>query len=100
MSSVLPHRAIARKRRCHCFYPAKSDRSAESEWLWLSVQWSDDSGIVFGIWQSPKKRYVSPFYLAMVYSGLGRMDEAFRLLDQALEQQQVRLPPGTPNPYS
>jgi len=33
-----------------------------------------------------QKRYVSPFYLAVVYSGLGRMDEAFRLLDRALEQ--------------
>jgi tetratricopeptide (TPR) repeat protein len=82
--------------------------------------------------QASQKRYVSPFYLSMVYSGLGRMDEAFRLLDKALEQrtpylagcvpydansvilrrdprwksfidrlrQQVRLPPGTPDPYS
>ena len=33
-----------------------------------------------------KKRYISPFSLAVVYSGLGRMDEAFRLLDQALQQ--------------
>jgi eukaryotic-like serine/threonine-protein kinase len=33
-----------------------------------------------------QKRYTSPFYLAVVYSGLGRMDEAFRLLDRALEQ--------------
>ncbi|HTR22546.1 MAG TPA: protein kinase [Terriglobales bacterium] len=82
--------------------------------------------------QTSKKRYVSPYYLAAVYSGLGRMDDAFRFLDQAREQrtpflvdctpddvlsvalrrdprwktfiewlrQQVRLPPGTPNPYS
>ena len=81
--------------------------------------------------ETSKKRYVSPYYLAAVYSGLSRMDQAFRLLDQALEQrtpwlvlstrydplsialrrdprwkpfverkrQQVRLPPGTPNPY-
>ncbi|HWT82668.1 MAG TPA: hypothetical protein VN648_28135, partial [Candidatus Methylomirabilis sp.] len=80
-----------------------------------------------------QKRYISPYDLAAVYSGLGRMDEAFRLLDQALERRtpwlvicctrydplsvalrrdprwksfidqlrrQVRLPPGTPNPYS
>ena len=82
--------------------------------------------------QASQKRYISPFYLAEVYSGLGRMDEAFRLLDRALEQRTpyvaictpydpgsvalrrdprwrlfverlrrlVRLPPGTPNPYS
>jgi eukaryotic-like serine/threonine-protein kinase len=82
--------------------------------------------------QASKKRYISPYYLAVVYSGVGRMDEAFLLLDQALEQrtpfliycgprnpepialrrdprwkpfidrlrQQVRLPPGTPDPYS
>ena len=82
--------------------------------------------------QASQKRYVSPYYLAAVYSGLGRMDEAFRLLDQAFEQRTpwlvlsgpydplsvalrrdprwkpfverlrraVRLPPGTPNPYS
>jgi TolB-like protein len=81
--------------------------------------------------QASKSRYISPYYLAVVYSGLGRMDEAFRLLDQALEQRtpylvvcnryeattvafrrdprwkpfmerlrrEVRLPPGTPNPY-
>jgi hypothetical protein len=29
---------------------------------------------------------MSPYHLAVVYSGLGRMDEAFRLLNQALEQ--------------
>jgi hypothetical protein len=82
--------------------------------------------------QASHQRYISPYYLAAVYSGIGRMDEAFRLLDQALEQRtpwlvicvpydplslalrrdprwkpfidrlrpQVRLPPGTPDPYS
>jgi tetratricopeptide (TPR) repeat protein len=81
--------------------------------------------------QASKNRYISPYCLALVYSGLGRMDEAFRLLDQALEQRtpyliiypqydpgsvgfrrdprwkpfmervrrEIRLPPGTPNPY-
>ncbi len=79
-----------------------------------------------------QKGYISPVSLAVVYSGLGRMDEAFRLLDRALEQRTpslvwctpyapnsvalrrdprwkpfidrlrrlVRLPPGTPDPYS
>jgi TolB-like protein/DNA-binding winged helix-turn-helix (wHTH) protein/tetratricopeptide (TPR) repeat protein len=82
--------------------------------------------------QASQKRYISPYHLAVVYSGLGRMDDAFRLLDRALEhrtpwlvyctpsepesvvlrrdprwksfidrlRQQVRLPPGTPDPYS
>jgi len=68
--------------------------------------------------QASQKRNVSPSDLAVVYSGLDRMDEASRLLDQALEQRtpwlvgrsparpaveachrrvsaQVRLPPGT-----
>jgi tetratricopeptide (TPR) repeat protein len=82
--------------------------------------------------QASKKHYVSPYDLAAVYSGLGRMDEAFPLLNQALEQRtpwlvfctpydplsvalrrdprwkpfidrlrgQVRLPPGTLDPYA
>jgi len=82
--------------------------------------------------QISRIHYVSPVHLATVDSGLGRMDEAFRLLDQALGErsaalvyctryavffnplrrdarwksfiarlrQQVRLPPGTPDPYS
>jgi tetratricopeptide (TPR) repeat protein len=36
--------------------------------------------------QLSQKRYVSPFYLGVAYSGLGRMDEAYSLLDRALEQ--------------
>jgi tetratricopeptide (TPR) repeat protein len=44
-----------------------------------------------------QKRYTSPFYLAVVYSGLGRMDEAFRLLDRALEQRTPYLIFCTPN---
>ncbi len=41
--------------------------------------------------QASKNRYISPYFLAMVYSGLGRMDETFRLLDQALEQRTTYL---------
>lgn len=36
--------------------------------------------------QASQKRYISPYDFAVVYSGLGRMDEAFRLLNRALEQ--------------
>ena len=82
--------------------------------------------------QASKVRYVSPYDFAAVYSGLHRMDDVFRYLNEALEQrtpslvfctprgfnsvalrhnprwrafiarlrQRVRLPPGTPDPYS
>ena len=33
-----------------------------------------------------RKRYVSPYYLAVVNSGLGRMNEAFELVRRALNQ--------------
>ena len=98
----------------------------------LAGRQADALKILTEMEQASQKRYISPYYLAVVYSGLGRMDEAFRLLDQALEQrtpylivctpydsesvalrrdprwklfidrlrQQVRLPPGTPDPYS
>jgi hypothetical protein len=36
--------------------------------------------------QVSQERYISPYYLAAVHSGMGRMDEAFRLLNRALEQ--------------
>ena len=81
--------------------------------------------------QASQKRYISPYNLGVVNSGLGRMDDAFRLLDRAFDERvpyltwctpydalsiayrrdprwksftdrlrrQVRLPPGTPDPY-
>ena len=98
----------------------------------LAGRQSDALKILAEMKQASQKRYISPYDLAAVYSGLGRMDEAFGLLDRALEQrtpwlagctphdplsvalrhdprwkpfidrlrQQVRLPPGTPDPYS
>jgi tetratricopeptide (TPR) repeat protein len=47
--------------------------------------------------QASQKLYISPFYLAVVYSGLGRMDEAFRLLDRALDQRTPWLVLCTPH---
>jgi eukaryotic-like serine/threonine-protein kinase len=44
-----------------------------------------------------KKRYVSPYHLAAVYSGLGRTDEAFSLLYQALERRNPWLTYSTPH---
>jgi TolB-like protein/DNA-binding winged helix-turn-helix (wHTH) protein/Flp pilus assembly protein TadD len=38
-----------------------------------------------------QKRYVSAFNLATVYASVGRMDEAFRFLDRALEQRAAYL---------
>jgi TolB-like protein len=46
--------------------------------------------------QASRERYIMPLNLAWVYSGLGRMDEAFRLVDQALEQRTPRLVTCTP----
>lgn len=98
----------------------------------LAGRGADALKILAEMEQASKNRYISPYYFAVVYSGLGRMDEAFRLLDRALEQRtpylvtcgryeattiafrrdprwkpfmerlrrEVRLPPGTPNPYS
>jgi eukaryotic-like serine/threonine-protein kinase len=98
----------------------------------LAGRRADAAKILVEMEKASLKRYVSPYYLAIVHSGLGQMDEAFRLLDRALEQRTpflqgctpyesttfafrrdprwrsfierlrplVRLPPGTPNPYS
>jgi len=98
----------------------------------LAGRRADALKILAEIEQRSQRRYISPYSLAAVYSGLGRMDEAFALLDKALEQrtpwlatctrydalsvalrsdsrwkpfivrlrEQVRLPAGTPDPYS
>jgi tetratricopeptide (TPR) repeat protein len=98
----------------------------------LAERRSDALKILAEMQQASHKGYISPYHFAVVYSGIGRMDEAFRLLDQALEQRTpylasctpydgfsvalrrdprwksfierlrrlVRLPPGTPDPYS
>jgi tetratricopeptide (TPR) repeat protein len=52
----------------------------------LAGRQADALKILAEMEQASKNRYISPYYLAVVHSGLGRMDEAFRLLDQALEQ--------------
>jgi TolB-like protein/Tfp pilus assembly protein PilF len=44
-----------------------------------------------------QKRYLSPFYLAVAYSGVSQMDDAFQLLDRALEQRTPCLIFCTPN---
>jgi serine/threonine-protein kinase len=98
----------------------------------LAGRQADGLKILAEMEKASEKRYISPYLLGVVYSGLGRMDEAFRLLDRALEQRNpwlvsctpytpgsvalrrdlrwkpfierlrrlVRLPPGTPDPYS
>lgn len=93
---------------------------------------ADALKILAELQEASKQRYVSPVYIAVVHSGLGQRDEAFRLLDEALKQrtpwlvicvrydplthalrhdprwkpfidrlrQRVRLPAGSPDPYS
>ena len=46
--------------------------------------------------QASQKRYISPYYLAAVYSGLGQTDKAYRLLDHALQQRTPSLVFCTP----
>ena len=97
----------------------------------LAGRGADALKILTEMEQTSRKRYISPYSLAVVHSGVGQMDEAYRLLDRALEQRtptlvfctrndplsialrrdprwrsfidrlrrQVRLPPGTPDPY-
>ena len=45
---------------------------------------TDALKILHELEQASKKRYISPYYIAIVCSGLGQMDKAFRLLEQAL----------------
>ncbi len=47
--------------------------------------------------QASRTRYTSPYYLAVVHSGLGHMDQAFRLLDRALEERTPYLQGCTPS---
>ena len=62
----------------------------------LAGRRADALKILTEMQEASKKRYISPYYLAAVYSGLGRMDEAFRLVDQALEQRTPWLVVCTP----
>jgi serine/threonine-protein kinase len=52
----------------------------------LAGRQADALKILAEMEKASRKRYVSPCDLAVAYSGLGRMDQAYRLLDQALEQ--------------
>jgi tetratricopeptide (TPR) repeat protein len=65
----------------------------------LAGRRADANKILAEMQQASKQRYISPYYLAVVYSGVGRMDEAFRLLDVALEKRTpwlVGCPPYDP----
>jgi TolB-like protein/DNA-binding winged helix-turn-helix (wHTH) protein/Tfp pilus assembly protein PilF len=52
----------------------------------LAGRRSDAVKILEEMERTSKQHYVSPYYLAVVHSGIGQMDEAFQLLDAALEQ--------------
>jgi TolB-like protein/Tfp pilus assembly protein PilF len=52
----------------------------------LAGRRADAQTILSEMERSSRERYISPLGLAWVNAGLGRMDEAFRLLDQALEE--------------
>lgn len=62
----------------------------------LAGRHADAQKILAEMEHTGQAHYVSPYYLAAVYSGLGRMEEAFTLLDQALEQRTPWLYDCTP----
>jgi TolB-like protein/DNA-binding winged helix-turn-helix (wHTH) protein len=45
---------------------------------------TDALKILHELERASKKRYIAPYYIAIVCSGLGQMDKAFRLLEEAL----------------
>jgi TolB-like protein/DNA-binding winged helix-turn-helix (wHTH) protein/Flp pilus assembly protein TadD len=46
---------------------------------------TDAQAVLYRLLHPPKKNYVSPFYVAVVYEGLGRQEEAMDWLDKAYE---------------
>jgi len=62
----------------------------------LAGRQDDSIKILAEMEQASKRRYISPFFLAAAYSGVGRMDEAFQFVDRALEQRDPMLPFLTP----
>jgi serine/threonine-protein kinase len=66
----------------------------------LAGRRADALKILADLERASRMHYVSPYHRAVVYSGLGRMDEAFRLLDFALEQRTPSLALCVPNDAS
>lgn len=46
---------------------------------------TEAQAVLYRLLHPPKKNYVSPFYVAVVYEGLGRQEEAMDWLDKAYE---------------
>jgi TolB-like protein/DNA-binding winged helix-turn-helix (wHTH) protein/Flp pilus assembly protein TadD len=46
---------------------------------------AEAQAVLYRLLHPPKKNYVSPFYVAVVYEGLGRQEEAMDWLDKAYE---------------
>ncbi len=57
----------------------------------LAGRGADAMNILAEMENEAREHYISPLYIAAVYSGLGRQDEAFRLLDRALDERTPRL---------
>ena len=62
----------------------------------LAGRTADALKILSELEEASRKKYISPYDLAVVYSGLGQMDRAFHLLDQALERRTPSLVYHTP----
>jgi tetratricopeptide (TPR) repeat protein len=57
----------------------------------LAGRAAEARGILEEILRDAKERYVSPYDIAVIYVGLGDTDNAFRYLDAAFEERNVRL---------
>ena len=52
----------------------------------LAGQRGDPRKILDEMQQASRERYISPVAMALVHSGMGEMDEAFRLLERGLDE--------------
>jgi len=58
----------------------------------LSGRKGDAQEVVAGLKEQSRKRFVSPYAIALVYTGLGKKGEAFEWLQEAYKQRDSELP--------
>jgi tetratricopeptide (TPR) repeat protein len=81
-----------------------SDLSGKSSWALASLghiyaaagRRSEAQKVLDELTQRAKQDYVPPYFIALVYTGLGEKDRAFELLDKAHEEQGLWIGMGFP----